>query len=208
MQTKLFNQDWKEQGSIELNDVVFAQEVDNTLIHRALTYQLANARQVVAHTLTRGERRGSTRKLYRQKGTGRARVGSARSPIRKKGWVAFGPRNVANFSIRMNKKERRKALFSVLSSKLASESLVVVDEITLNTIKTKDMVNVMNALPVKDRVLFALPAKNEVIEKSSANIANVKTLLVSYLNVKDLLKFETLLLTKESLAKIDEVFVK
>jgi len=208
MQTKLYNQEWKDQGSIELNDVVFAQEVDNALIHRALTYQLANARRVVAHTLTRSERRGSTRKLYRQKGTGRARVGSARSPIRKKGWVAFGPRNNANFSIRMNKKERRKALFSVLSSKITSDSLVVVDSLNFDSMKTKNMVNVLNALPVKDKVLLALPSADKNVERSSANIPTLKTLFVNYLNVKDLLKFETLVLTKESLAKIDEVFVK
>ena len=208
MQTKLYSQDWKELGNVELNDEVFAQEVNNPLIHRALVYQLANARRVVAHTLTRGERRGSTRKLYKQKGTGRARVGSSRSPIRKKGWVAFGPRNTANFSVMMNKKERRKALFSVLSSKIASDSLVVVDELKFDTMRTKEMVKVLASLPITKKVLMALPESNENLERSGANIPTLKMILVNYLNVKDLLKYETLVLTKESLSKIDAVFAK
>lgn len=208
MQTALYNQEGKEIAQIELNDSVFAVEVNEKLIHRGLVYQLANARQVVAHTKTRGERAGSTRKLYKQKGTGRARAGSARSPIRKKGGVVFGPRSVANFSISMNKKERRKALFSLLSSKLASNALVVVDEIKLPEVKTKEMVKVLKALPIQKKVLIALPNKDDAIYNAASNIEFAKTLLVNYLNFKDLLKFETLVLTKESLAKIDEVFVK
>lgn len=207
MQIALYDQGWKETGKVKLNDTVFAQEVNEGLIHRALVYQLANARQVVAHTKTRGERRGSTRKLYRQKGTGRARMGSARSPIRKKWGVAFGPRNVANFTLSMNKKERRKALFSALSAK-AKQGLVIVDEIKLKEIKTKEMVKVISNLPLEGKTLFAIPEKNEVLQKSAWNIPTVKTLTVNYLNIHDLLKYENLLLTKESLVKIDEIFVK
>jgi len=207
MQIALYSQEWKETGKVELNDTVFAQEVNEGLIHRALVYQLANARQVVAHTKTRGERRGSTRKIYRQKGTGRARMGSARSPIRKKWGVVFGPRSNSNFSISMNKKERRKALFSALSAKVQG-GLVVVDEISLKEIKTKDMVKVINNLPLEGKTLMALPEKNEVLQKSAGNIPTVKTLTVNYLNIHDLLKYENLLLTKDSLAKIEEVFVK
>jgi len=207
MQIALYDQKWKEAGKVKLNDAVFAQEVNEGLIHRALVYQLANARQVVAHTKTRGERRGSTRKLYRQKGTGRARMGSARSPIRKKWGVVFGPRNVANFSLSMNKKERRKALFSALSAK-AKQGLVIVDDVKLKEIKTKDMAKVINNLPLEGKTLFAIPAKNEVLQKSAGNIPTVKTLTVNYLNIHDLLKYENLLLTKDSLVKIEEVFVK
>ncbi|MCT4617629.1 MAG: 50S ribosomal protein L4 [Candidatus Gracilibacteria bacterium] len=207
MQIALYSQEGKETGKVELNDIVFAQEVNEGLIHRALVYQLANARQVVAHTKTRGERRGSTRKLYRQKGTGRARMGSARSPIRKKGGVVFGPRNVSNFSLSMNKKERRKALFSALSAK-AQSGLVIVDDIKLKEIKTKDMVKVINNLPLEGKTLVALPEKNEVLQKSASNIPTVKSLTVNYLNIHDLLKYENLLLTKSSLEKINEIFVK
>ncbi len=205
MKTILFNQKGKSLGDIELNDLVFWLEVNEGLIHRALVYQLANNRMVVAHTKTRWERRGSTRKIYRQKGTGRARMGSNRSPIRKKGWVVFGPRNTVNFTQSMNKKERRKALFMTLSSKLANKDLLIVDNIDFKEIGTKNMAEVFNVLPYKEKALIALPAKNEVIEKSSANLPYVKTILVDYLNVKDLLKYKTLVLMKDSLQNLDNL---
>lgn len=205
MKTNLFDQAGKSVGEIELNDLVFWLELNEGLIHRALVYQLANNRMVVAHTKTRWERRGSTRKIYRQKGTGRARMGSNRSPIRKKGWVAFGPRNTVNFTQSMNRKERRKALFTVLSSKLATGNLVVVDSIEFKEVKTKNMVSVINSLPINNKALLAIPTKNEVIEKSASNIANVKTILADYLNVKDLLKYETLVLLKDSLNNLDNL---
>lgn len=205
MKTNLFDQKGKSVWEIELNDLIFWLELNEGLIHRALVYQLANNRMVVAHTKTRWERRGSTRKIYKQKGTGRARMGSNRSPIRKKGWVAFGPRNVVNFTLSMNKKERRKALFSVLSSKLANNDLVVVDKISFKDTKTKNMVDVFNALPCNEKVLLAIPAKNELIEKSASNIPYVKSILVDYLNIKDLLKYKTLVLLKDSLVNLDNL---
>lgn len=205
MKTNLFDQSWKEIWEIELNSSVFWLELNEGLVHRALVYQLANNRMVVAHTKTRWERRGSTRKIYRQKGTGRARMGSNRSPIRKKGWVAFGPRNTVNFELSMNKKERRKALFIVLSSKLANKELVIVDSINFKEVKTKNMVEVMKALPYEKNALLAIPAKNEVIEKSASNLPYVKSILVDYLNVKDLLKYKTLILLKDSLSTLDNL---
>lgn len=203
MKTKLFDQKWKEIWDIELNSSVFWLEPNQWLVHRALVYQLANNRQVVAHTKTRWERRGSTRKIYRQKGTGRARMGSNRSPIRKKGWVAFGPRNTVNFTLSMNKKERRKALFCVLSSKLKNKELVIVDKIDFKEIKTKNMVDVMSKLPYEKNVLLTLNEKNDTVERSAANIPNVKSVLVDYLNIKDLLKYKTLVLLKDSLENLD-----
>lgn len=205
MKTSLFDQTGKTLGDIELNESIFGLEANEGLIHRALVYQLANNRMVVAHTKTRWERRGSTRKIYRQKGTGRARMGSARSPIRKKGWVAFGPRNTVNFTQSMNKKERRKALFCVLSSKLASNDLVIVDSITLKEAKTKSMVEVFKNLPMADKVLIALSAKDQNIERATSNIPYAKSILVDYLNVKDLLKYKTLVLLKDSLAGLDNL---
>ena len=205
MKTNLFDQKWKEVWEIELNDSIFWLETNEWLVHRALVYQLANNRMVVAHTKTRWERRGSTRKIYRQKGTGRARMGSNRSPIRKKGWVAFGPRNNVNFEQSMNKKERRKALFCVLSSKLANKQLVIVDKIDFKEAKTKNMVEVMKALPYEKNVLLALPTKNEVIEKSTSNLPYVKSILVDYLNVKDLLKYNTLVVLKDSLDNLNNL---
>lgn len=203
MEAVVFDQKWKEVGSVELNESVFGLESNAGLVHRALMYQQANARFVVAHTLTRGERRGSNRKLYKQKGTGRARVGDARSPVRKKGWVAFGPRNTVNFEVSMNKKERRKALFCVLSSKVKNNQIVVIDEIKLKEIKTKVMVEVLNAVKLDTTALFALDSKNEMIEKSTRNIATVKPILVDYLNVADLLKFKKLVLLKASVEKLN-----
>ena len=205
MKTNLFDQKGKSVWEIELNDLVFWLELNEGLIHRALVYQLANNRMVVAHTKTRWERRGSTRKIYKQKGTGRARMGSNRSPIRKKGWVAFGPRNVVNFTLSMNRKERRKALFSVLSSKLANGDIIVVDKIDFKEAKTKNMVEVFKALPYNEKALLAVPAKNETIQKSASNIPYVKSILVDYLNIKDLLKYKTLVLLKDSLVNLDNL---
>ena len=203
MKTKVYSQSWKATGDVELNKSIFAVEVNDNLIHRALVYQLANARLNVAHTKTRGERRGSTRKIYRQKGTGRARMGSNRSPIRKKGWVAFGPRNNRNFTLSMNRQERRLALFSVLTSKLNSKNLVVVDGIKFKEPKTTKAEAFYKALPYEKNILFGISAKNEALEKSSANLPYVKTILVNYLNIKDLLKYNTLVLEKASLEHLE-----
>ncbi len=209
MDIKLFNQEGKEKWTIELNEILFWQkEIKEGLIHRALIYQLANARKVVAHTRTRWERRWSTRKIYRQKWTGNARMGSNRSPIRKKWGVVFGPRNNVNYSISMNRKERRKALFYVLSSKLQDNKLVIVDDIKFDNIATKNMEAVMKNLSYEKNVLLVIPSKNEIIEKSSSNLPFVKTILTSYLNIADLLKFNTLVILKDSLNKMEESYVK
>lgn len=205
MEIKLYNQLGKETWTVELNDSVFWLEFNEGLVHRSLVYQLANARLNVAHTKTRGERRWSTRKIYRQKWTGRARMWSNRSPIRKKGWVAFGPRNTTNFTLSMNKKERRLAICSILSDKVKNNNLIVVDSIKLPEIKTKLMEKVFNALPYTKNILFALPRDNSVLEKSSNNLANVKNLLVDYINVKDLLKYNTLVVLKESVEKLNSL---
>lgn len=205
MKTILFNQNGKSIWEIELNDLVFWLEINKWLVHRALVYFMANNRNVIAHTKTRWERRGSTKKIYRQKWTGRARMWANRSPIRKKWWVVFWPRNNINFSLSMNKKERRKALFTVLSSKLANNDLIVVDNINFTEIKAKNMVEVFNCLPYKEKALLAIPEKNEIIEKSASNLSYVKSTLVDYLNVKDLLKYKTLVLLKDSLIKLDNL---
>ena len=205
MEIKMYTQNGKEKGTIELNESVFGLESNENIVHRALIYQLANARLNVAHTKTRGERRGSTRKIYRQKGTGRARMGSARSPIRKKGWVAFGPRNNRNFTLSMNKKERRLAINVLLSDKVRNNKIIVLDKLSLKEIKTSEMVKVFNTLPEHNKILLALKEKDEVIMKSANNLPNVKNLLLSYLNVKDLLKYDTLVLLKDSVEELNSV---
>jgi len=203
MEIKMYAQNGKEKGTIELNDSVFGLEPNENVVHRALVYQLANARTNVAHTKTRGERRGSTRKIYRQKGTGRARMGSNRSPIRKKGWVAFGPRNNRNFTLSMNKKERRLAINILLSDKVRNDKLVVLDKLSLKEIKTKEMDKIMSGLPHDKKILLALREKDEVIMKSANNLPYVKNLLLAYLNVKDLLKYDTLVLLKDSIEELN-----
>lgn len=203
MEVKVLNQKWAEAGTLKLNKDLFWVEMNEGLVHRALVHQQANARLNIAHTRTRGERRGSTRKIYKQKGTGRARMGGNRSPIRKKGWVVFGPRNNQNFTLSMNKKERRKALACVLSTKLADKNLIILDKVTFKDIKTKNMISVFEALKIEKKVLVGIAEKNQIIEKSVSNIPYAKTLLVDYLNIKDLLKYETLVLLKDSLAKLE-----
>lgn len=203
MERVVLDQNGKEVGKVDLNDAIFALEVNKGLIHRALMYQFANARKVIASTKTRGERRGSTRKIYRQKGTGRARMGSNRSPIRKKGWVVFGPSVEQNFSITMNKKERRKALFCALSAKIKDNSLIIIDDIKLKEIKTKKMLEVVHNLKIEKNALLAMGERNEIIEKSAANLPMLKSILVSYLNIADVLKYKNLILLKSSLEKIN-----
>lgn len=203
MNTKVYDMKWKESGTATLNKDVFGVEVNEDLIHRALVLQLANARVAIAHTKTRGERRGSTRKIYRQKGTGRARMGSNRSPIRKKGWVAFGPRNDRNFTLTMNRKERQKALFCVLSAKVTAKSLVVVKKLEMKEVKTKTMNTIMTALPLGKTTLIALAEKNENVERSISNLKTVKYVQSAYLNMADLLKYETLVLTEDSLNQLN-----
>jgi len=203
METKVYDLKWKETGSITLSESVFGVELNEGLVHRALVMQLANARIAIAHTKTRGERRGSTRKLFRQKGTGRARMGGNRSPIRKKGWVAFGPRNDRNFTLNMNRKERQKALYCVLSSKVSSNALVVVKKLDVKDISTKSMNTIMNALPLGKTVLVALHEKNEKVEKSISNLKTVKAIQASYLNMADLLKYETLVLSEDGVKQLN-----
>ena len=203
MKTKVFDQKGKEAGSVELNDKVFGLEVNEGLIHRALILQLANKRQVLAHTKTRGEVRGSTRKLFRQKGTGRARAGSNRSPIRI-GWgVAMGPRNNRNFTISMNKKERQKALFCALSSKLKDDRLVIVKNLDVKEAKTKLMSTIFTALPTGATSLVALSEKNDTTERAGSNLKNVKVIPAAYLNIADLMKYETLVLPENAVEHLN-----
>ncbi len=197
METKVLDQTGKEVGTVELSEKVFGLELNAWLVHRALLLQLANARVNIAHSKTRGERTGSTRKIYKQKGTGRARMGGNRSPVRKWGWVVFGPRNIQNFTLAMNKKERQKALFCTLSSKVRDGKLVVVKDIVLPEIKTSKVLQVYNALPLWKTSLVALASRNETVEKSTNNLKNIKLIQSWYLNIADLLKFETLILSEE-----------
>lgn len=205
MQAVLYKATGETSGNIDLPEALFARPVNQELIHRLLLLQLANRRHSIAHTKTRWERRWSTRKIYRQKWTGNARAWSARSPIRKKGWVAFGPRNNSNFTIRMNKKERRIALFSLLSDKALNNKVKIVEDFKWDSFKTKDMQNFVTKAWF-DYPLFVLNSDEQAPKKALKNVFHSRTVNSGYLNPHDILKFRDLVFTESSLKKVTEIF--
>ena len=201
----VYNMEGKEVGTIELNDAVFGVKVNEHLVHMAVVQQLANKRQGTQKAKTRGEVSGGGRKPWRQKGTGHARQGSTRSPQWKGGGVVFAP-VPRDYSFKMNKKEKRAALKSVLSDKVASSKLLVLDELKLDEIKTKKFKAVMDNLKVEGKSLVVLGEKDDVVIKSASNLPLVQTALPETINVYDILKAGTLILTKDAVTKIEEVY--
>ena len=201
----VYNMEGKEVGTVELNDAVFGVEVNEHLVHMAVVQQLANNRQGTQKAKTRGEVSGGGRKPWRQKGTGHARQGSTRSPQWKGGGVVFAP-VPRDYSFKMNKKEKRAALKSVLSDKVAGGKRVVLDELKFDEIKTKKFKAVMDNLKVEDRALVVLGEKDDVVIKSANNLPFVQTALPGTINVYDILKAGTLILTKDAVTKIEEVY--
>jgi len=200
----VYNMEGKEVGTIELNDAVFGVEVNEHLVHMAVVQQLANNRQGTQKAKTRSEVSGGGRKPWRQKGTGHARQGSTRSPQWTGGGVVFAP-TPRDYSFKLNKKEKRAALKSALSDKVANSNLIVVDELKFDAVKTKNFVSVMNNLNVcKGLVVIADNDVNVVM--SARNVADVNTSLVNEINVYDIMKAKTVVLTKDAVAKIEEVY--
>lgn len=208
MKAALYDQSGKKKGDITLNKDIFGIEVNGDLIHQYLIYQESNARNAVAHTKSRGEVSGGGKKPFRQKGTGRARQGSTRNVHQRGGNVTFGPRNTRNFTLMMPKKQRRKALFCTLSSKAKEGQVMVLDTYTAKEAKTKPFNEMIQKLPIERDVLVVIAEKDEVIQKSSRNIANAKTILVNYLNPKDLMKYHHVLFLENALEKIETTFLK
>ncbi|MCC8081899.1 MAG: 50S ribosomal protein L4 [Lachnospiraceae bacterium] len=200
----VYNMEGSEVGSLELNDAVFGVEINEHLVHMAVVQQLANKRQGTQSAKTRSEVRGGGRKPWRQKGTGHARQGSTRSPQWTGGGVVFAPKP-RDYSFKINKKEKRAALKSALTSRVQDKKFVVLDELKLDAIKTKDFVKVLNNLKVS-KALVVLDDKDFIIEKSAANVPNIRTALVSTINVYDILKYDTVITTKAGVAKIEEVY--
>ena len=198
----VYNIEGKEVGSIELNDAVFGVEVNEHLVHMAVVNQLANNRQGTQSAKTRSEVSGGGRKPWRQKGTGHARQGSTRAPQWTGGGVVFAP-VPRDYSFKMNKKERRIALKSALTTRVQENKLVVLDELKLDAIKTKDMQNVLNNLKVEKAMVVT---DNENVIVSARNIPNVITASVGTLNVFDILKYNTVVLDKAAVAKVEEVY--
>ena len=200
----VYNMEGKEVGTIELNDAVFGVEVNEHLVHMAVVQQLANNRQGTQKAKTRSEVSGGGRKPWRQKGTGHARQGSTRSPQWTGGGVVFAP-VPRDYSFKINKKEKRAALKSVLTSRVLDNKLIVVDELKFDEIKTKKFQAVLDNLKVK-KALVVIADNDEKITMSARNIPTVKTALVNSINVYDILKGDTLVLTKDAVAKIEEVY--
>ena len=200
----VYNMEGKEVGTIELNDAVFGVEVDEQLVHMAVVAQLANKRQGTQKAKTRSEVSGGGRKPWRQKGTGHARQGSTRSPQWTGGGMVFAP-TPRDYTITLNKKEKRAALKSALTSRVNENKFVVVDELKFDEIKTKNFKAVMNNLKVsKALVVLADNDQNTVL--SARNIPEVKTSLVNTINVFDILKYNTVVATKAAVASIEEVY--
>ncbi|MGI6551283.1 MAG: 50S ribosomal protein L4 [Syntrophomonadales bacterium] len=201
----VFNMAGAQVGEIDLSDSVFGIEPNEAVIHQVVKAQLANRRVGTASTRTRGDVRGGGRKPWRQKGTGRARVGSRRSPIWRGGGTVFGP-HPRDYSIRLPKKVRRLALKSVLSGKLNSSDIVVVEELSFEEPKTRRMIEVLDALNVVEKALVVTADGDINVAKSARNIPGVKPVRADFMNVYDLLAYDKLVITKDAVAKVEEVY--
>ena len=200
----VYNMEGKEVGTLELNDAVFGVEVNEHLVHRAVVSQLANNRQGTQKAKTRSEVSGGGKKPWRQKGTGHARQGSTRAPQWTGGGVVFAP-TPRDYSFKMNRKEKRLALKSALTSRVQENKLVVLDELKLNEIKTKNMKAVLDNLKVSG-ALIVLNEKDQNVVMSAKNLEGVKTVLTNTINVFDILKYKTVVVTKAAVAEIEEVY--
>ena len=200
----VYNMEGKEVGTIELNDAVFGVEVNEHLVHMAVVQQLANNRQGTQKAKTRSEVSGGGRKPWRQKGTGHARQGSTRAPQWTGGGVVFAP-VPRDYTVKMNKKEKRAALKSALTSKVQDSKFIVLDELSFDEIKTKNFVEVLNNLKVDKKAIVVMPEIDEKVIMSARNIPTVQTTLVNTLNVYDVMNGGTVIVTKDAVAKIEEV---
>ncbi len=200
----VYNMEGKEVGSMELNDAVFGTEINDHLVHMAVVQQLANKRQGTQSARTRSEVRGGGRKPWRQKGTGHARQGSTRAPQWTGGGVVFAPKP-RSYSFKMNRKEKAAAICSALSSRVAENKIVVLENLDFSEIKTKNMVKVLENLKVK-KALVVMGEKNEKVQLSARNIEGVRTALTNTINVYDILKYDTLVITKDAAQKLEEVY--
>ncbi|NPV44208.1 MAG: 50S ribosomal protein L4 [Firmicutes bacterium] len=201
----LYNVKGEEVGEVELKDSIFNVPVRSDILHQVVTMQLANKRQGTASTKTRAEVRGGGRKPWRQKGTGRARHGSIRSPIWTGGGIVFGPKP-RSYNYTLPKKVKRLAMKCALSSKVADNDVLILDQLELEMPKTKEMVNILNNLKIDKKALIVTLDKDENVEKSTRNIPGVKATMVGNLNVYDILKHDKLVLTKEALERVEEVY--
>ena len=195
----------KKVSDIELKDEIFAIEPNKSAMHLVVVNYLANQRQGTQSTLTRSEVSGGGKKPWKQKGTGRARQGSTRAPQWTHGGIALGPKP-RDYGFDINKKVRRLAMKSALSSKVAADEMIVVDDFSMDAIKTKEMANILSAVKAGKKTLIVLPEKNDVLYKSARNIEGTNVALVNTLNVYDILNCNTIVVLKDAVAKIEEVY--
>jgi large subunit ribosomal protein L4 len=205
---KVYNQEGKAQSEMDLKPEIFDVVAKESVIHQVVVGLMANARQTLVHTKTKGEVRGGGKKPWAQKGTGRARQGSIRNPQWVGGGIAFGPRKERSYKQKINKKMRQKSYFMCLSDKVKNGNLVVVENFEIKNAKTKDMVSMIKKLPVGEKTLLALPVLDEKIVRSIKNIPWVRTILVNNLNTLEVLKYKYLLMPVESIKKIEEMYIK
>ncbi len=213
MKVSVYNQQAEAVGEIELNDKIFCVKPSLHLMAEAVRVQQANSRKGLAHTKTRAEVSGGGRKPWQQKGTGRARAGSTRSPIWRHGGVTFGPRSNRNWELKINKKAKTKALFMSLSDKAKDGKLIVIDSIKLDPIKTKEFVKLMQGLNDKvqklgKKQLFLMPKKHDDLVRASRNIPSVMPALASSLNIVDVMSADNLVVLKDALAVIEKTYLK
>jgi len=208
MKVSVFDKEGKEMVQTVLPKEVFGLEMNSDLVHQVAVAQSANRRQVIAHTKDRGNVRGGGKKPWRQKGTGRARHGSRRSPLWRGGGTTFGPTKERNFKREISRKMRRKALFMVLSAKAKDNSLFVLDDLMVESPKTKLIAGILNKLPIKGSCLIILPKRDEKLERAAANLKNTGIIGAKDLNVMDLLSYKYAVLPKEGIKVIKETFAK
>lgn len=201
----IYNVSGEQVGEIELSDNVFGVKVNEHVLYEVVKNQLANKRQGTQSTKTRAEVRGGGRKPWKQKGTGRARVGSIRSPLWIGGGVVFAPKP-RDYSYTLPKKVRRLAMKSALTSKVNSMEIIVLDELKFDAPKTKEMVNILKNLKVDKKALIVMGEKSEAVIKSAKNIPGIQTALVNTLNVYDILKYDKFIITKDAVQKVEEVY--
>jgi large subunit ribosomal protein L4 len=209
LKVDLYNQEGQKKGEVNVPEEIFGQEFNRDLVQQAFLRQAANARLgMIAHTKTKGEVSGTGKKPFRQKGTGNARQGSTRNPHQYHGGVAFGPRNNRNYKQDMPKKQRRLALFSALSEKHRENRIIALEGYDNDKTKTRNLVEMLHKLPIEKNVLIVLPSRNVLVEKSGNNIPFVKTLIVNYLNIADLQKYDHILFIEEALKKMEQIFLQ
>ena len=207
-EVKLYNQQGDNIGEISLNPKIFGVEANADLVKQVVLAQLANKREVIADTKTRGEVRGGGKKPWNQKGTGRARQGSIRSPLWKGGGVVFGPTTDRNFSQKVNKKMKKKALFVALSEKVRDSAISVIEKIVLSEVKTKNVVALLKKIGLVQKTLLVVNSEDENIFRAAKNIAGIVVTAANSLNVIDVLRNKDILFTKDALKVVEDVYLE